>query len=90
MTTDKDSMEHVTARVKERVKEASGLLAHTYAVEKNIVKAAIARLEKVTADLERIRRIAETDAQAAERYQALTLERGRLETVIAKGRETLG
>lgn len=67
------------------------VLAHkTRESEKNILASAERRLERVTGELGELRPRVLTDHEASRRYQDLTLERGKLHTVISRARRTLG
>lgn len=66
------------------------LQARTDADERKILAAALKRHDEVQAALEQARAAAEADDAAADRYQALVLEYGQLNIVIAKARAALG
>lgn len=57
--------------------------------ERRILEAAMARLEAVDADIDRLRGRALLDEHAGQQYSALIEERGRLALVIARAREHL-
>ncbi len=73
---------HVGA-IKARLVHLSGLAEKTVTAEKAIMKAAVARREVVNRRLDAIRPKVNLDDDAAEQYQDLILERGKLDTVIA-------
>ncbi|WP_431860155.1 hypothetical protein [Azospirillum sp.] len=81
--------QHIEA-AKRRLVHLAGLAEKTAETERRILAAAEERLAAVCADLDKLRPRALTDQDAGEQYQALTLERGQLETVIARAREVLG
>lgn len=66
------------------------LLAYkTEQAERRILQAAEERLDAVQSELGTLRPRVLADADAAERYQALILERGKLQQVIARSRQHL-
>jgi hypothetical protein len=78
-------------RVRTSLTDLAGLASKTEAAERNILKAAEKRLKAVLAELER----AQPGVEAApdrtqDRYLALVRERGQLELVVSKARQTLG
>lgn len=82
------SQPHRAAAAK-RLAHLGGLAARTDAAERRILDAAEDRLRIVRAELDQLRPRALADDAAAERYQALTLESGQLDTVIANARAVL-
>ena len=70
-----------------RLTHLAGLSAETAAAEQRILDGASGRLDQVNADLETLRPRAAQDGEAGERYQALMLERGQLEQVVAASRQ---
>jgi len=64
--------------------ELAGLSMRQKRAEHSIANAAAARREEIDGNLAKLRSRALTDAAAAEEYQALVLERGRLDRVLAK------
>lgn len=59
--------------------------------ERNILARAEAAMERVQADIERLRPLAMVPgAKEADEYQQAVLDRGRLNVVIAQARRTLG
>ena len=67
----------------------SGLNERTQATEKAILSAAMARRDAVNRDIDDLRPRVNLDGGAAEQYQALILERGQLDTVIAASQAVL-
>lgn len=57
--------------------------------EKKILVAATHRLDAVNAEIDGIRKKVLTDPAASDRYQALIMERGRLQQTITKAQQTL-
>lgn len=80
---------HIAA-TRARLAHLGELAERTAATERNILAAAEDRLKAVMADLDTLRARVNLDPDAAERYAARTLERGQLETVIARARQVLG
>ncbi len=80
---------HIAA-AKTRLAHLGGLAAKAHAAEQRILEAAESRLSDVEADIAKIRPRAIADQQAGDEYQALTLERGQLATVIAAARQAIG
>lgn len=76
------SQEHIAA-ARRRLLDLEGLSRRTAAAERNIMEAAQARLDAVNADLNRVGPRALTDDAAGDEYQSLTVERGRLQNIIA-------
>ena len=85
----RQQQEHIGA-ARKRLGHLAGLAHRTEAAERAILAAATEMLEKVEADLQKLRARVHTDPDAAEQYQALTAERGQLQTIIAQARKTLG
>lgn len=81
--------QHIAA-AKTRLAHLAELSARTEATERRILAAAEERLATVAADLDSLRPRVTLDDNAARAYQDLTLERGRLEMVIAQSRRALG
>ena len=79
---------HVSA-VKSRLVHLAGLGERTATAEKAILAAAVNRRKAVNADLDTLRSKVNLDDDAAERYQALILERGKIDTVIAASQAAL-
>lgn len=79
-------------RMQDARRQLSGLqlLAYkTEQAERRILQAAEERLDAVQSEIGTLRPRALADADAAERYQALILERGKLQQVIARSRQHL-
>lgn len=74
---------------KRRLAHLAGLAATTADTERRILAAAEHRLAAVDADLGALRPRTVIDPDAADRYRALTLERGQIEIVIGRAREHL-
>lgn len=89
MTSATGRQDRHIAAAKSRLAHLGALAAKTAAAEQQILAAAESRLETVAAELERLRPRALADRAVGDRYQALTLERGRLETIIANARQVL-
>ena len=71
--------------------ELHGLAAKTEAAERRILERAEARLEEVSAAIERQRPGVEAASDSSQdRYLSLVEERGQLEIVIAKAKKILG
>lgn len=85
----RQQQEHIGAAGK-RLGHLAGLAHRTEAAERAILAHATEMLAKVEADLPKLRPRVQTDPEAASRYQELTMERGRLEQIIAQARKTLG
>lgn len=85
----RQQQEHIGAAGK-RLGHLAGLAARTDAAERKILEAAQEMLAKVEEDLPKLRARVQTDPEAADRYQALTLERGQLQQVIAQAQKVLG
>ena len=79
---DRDADKHIAA-AKTRLAHLSGLQDRTAQAEQRIHDAAVARRVDVDSDLNRLRPRVHLAGDAAEQYQALILERGQLDTVIA-------
>lgn len=77
------------AAAKRRLVHLEGLSQKTEETERRILAAAEDRLAAVSADLEKLRPRVNLDQAAADQYRELTLERGKLSTVIARAREVL-
>ena len=75
------------AGARRRLVHLAGLADKTHQTEKAILAAALDRLSAVQADLATLRPRVLVDTAAGDRYQALTMERGQLETVIARARQ---
>jgi hypothetical protein len=78
-------LEHHKA-IQNRLVKLASLGAKTDATEAKILEAAQHRLESVESQIKQTRPRAILDDKAGERYQALVLERGRLNLVIAQAR----
>lgn len=87
MPTDPTS-QHI-AGARRRLTHLAGLADRTAAAERRILDAANDRRSAVDVDLGKLRPQVDLDDSAADRYQSLTLERGRLDTVIARARQVL-
>ena len=72
-----------------RLAHLAGLAERTHDADRRILEAAQHRLAAVVADLGTLRPRVNLDDTAAARYQALTLERGQLETVIGQAAAVL-
>lgn len=81
--------EHIGA-ARQRLGHLAGLARRTELAERAILAAALDRAEKVDADLLKLRPRVHTDPAAADQYQELILEKGKLATVIAQARKHLG
>jgi hypothetical protein len=79
---------HVGA-IKVRLVHLSGLAEKTASTEKAILNASVTRREIVNNRLTALRPRVNLDAEAADQYQDLILERGRLDTVIAASHAAL-
>ncbi len=79
---------HIAA-VKLRLTHLSGLAQKSAATEQRIHDAAVARLAAVGKELDALRPQVMLEPAAADDYQALTLERGQLATVIASAQKHL-
>ena len=88
MSTPAPADRHIEA-AKRRLAHLGALSARTVETERKILAAAEDRLAAVEADRASLRSRALIDPAAADRYQALTLERGQIETVIGRAREAL-
>ena len=88
MTKIASSSDHLEA-ARARLTHLGGLSAHTAAVEGKILESAEARLSVVEQDIATLRPRVNLDGDAAEKYQALVLERGQLKIVIARAGEAL-
>lgn len=88
MPSPDPSAPHIAA-ARRRLAHLSGLRARTAAAEARILDAARARLDAVDADLVRLRPRVNTDPHAAERYQALVLERGQLHRVASQSQQVM-
>lgn len=82
MATSGVSDQHIEA-AKRRLVHLSGLSGRVARAELAIENAAARQLRTVLADLDSLRPRVNLDDAAADRYQVLTTERGRLEQVIA-------
>lgn len=86
--TDKKVGQHIAA-ARQRVAHLAGLEAGTQAAERRIATAAQTRLEKVEADLAKLRGPAQLDDTARDRFLALHAERGRLHDVMGRAQAAL-
>lgn len=77
-------LERHIAAAKAGLAQLAGLSARTAASERAIMEAAEHRLAAVNADLDKLRPRVSVDAGAADDYEALTLEFGRLQTIIGQ------
>ncbi len=84
-----DHDRHLDA-ARRRCAHLSGILAASETAERNIHAAAVERLAVVQGDIAKARARAHTDPDSADRLLALTLEAGRLHTVIGRAHDTLG
>ena len=82
-------MKNYTGSIRSKLSELYGLSEQTDAVEKKILAGAEQRLSVVNAELDKLRPRVNLDDSAADRYQDLILERGRLQEVIANARGRL-
>lgn len=73
-----------TAALRAQLTDLAGMRAAAQHADGQIVAAAAKRLDAVTADLEKLRPRVHLDEEAARRYEALTLERGRLERILTE------
>jgi hypothetical protein len=83
-------LEKHIAGTKSRLAQLAGLAARTEAAERRIAGAAEDRRAALCADLDKLRPRVHLDPGAAEQYQALVLERGQIDTVLANARRVLG
>lgn len=90
MATKRTTPDQHLDAAKRRLVHLHGLAAKTAETERRILSAAEHRLEAVRADLEKLRPRVNLDSAAADQYQSLTLERGKLELVIGRARKALG
>lgn len=74
-----------TADLQSQLSSGAGAAARADASRGKIAEAAAARLDDVRGRLNELRGRAVTDAAAGEEYEALTVESGRLEMVLARG-----
>lgn len=72
-----------TAEIQRRLSDLAGASAKVYASRLKIKEAVKARLADVRGRLDELRGNAPADAAAADEYQALTEEAGRLEMLLA-------
>ena len=87
-TATRTAEQHIDA-AKRRLAHLGGLSARTAETERRILAAASERLSAVEADIATLRPRALIDHAAGDRYQALALERGQIETVIGRARAAL-
>lgn len=80
---------HIAA-ARARLSHLGGIAARTEEAERRILDAAEERMGIVSQELAQLGPRVNLDAAAANRYQALTLERGRLGVVAAQSRQVLG
>ncbi len=85
----RQQQEHIGA-ARKRLVHLAGLARRTEVAERAILAHATEMLAKVDADLPKLRPRVHTDTEAADRYQELTMERGRLLHIIAQARKALG
>lgn len=78
------------AGARRRIAHLASLADKTDTTERAILAAATDRLEAVQAGLVTVRPRVDLDPAAADRYRALTLERGQLEGVIASAKQAIG
>ena len=80
--------QHIAA-ARSRLAHLQGLAETTAETERRILSAATERRETMGADIGKLRRRVDLDPSAADRYQELIAERGRLDTVIAQASQAL-
>ena len=81
--------DHVTA-ARRRLGHLAGLTRRAVDSEARIRDAAEKQRDAADADLNRLRPRVHLDDGAADEYQRLTLERGKLDTIAARSRQILG
>jgi len=77
--------EHIK-KIHNSLYELNALQQQTQAAEQNILEASVQRLDRINADLLKLRRRVLTDESADKQYRELILERGRLHQVVANSR----
>ena len=87
--TDPAKTEKHASAAARRLAHLAGLAAITHGAEQRILDGATERHATVQRELVQLRPRARQDLAAGDRYQALTLERGQLETVIAQAQSHL-
>jgi glutathione S-transferase len=75
-----------TSGIRQKLSELNGLSLKSQAADRRIAEAAEDRLRVVEAEIQKLRPTVLTDPSAADRYQALILERGRLQTLLSSPR----
>lgn len=78
------------AAARARLGHLARLQSRTDAVERRIYDAAQHRLDVVMTELDQLRPRLDLDADAPDRYQALTLEFGQLHIVAARAHQAIG
>ncbi len=76
-------MKEQIKKIQNSLHELNALQQKTDSVEQKILASAIQRLERINADLLKLRSRVLTDKKADKQYRELILERGRLNQVIA-------
>ncbi len=79
-------MKEQIKKIQERLHELNALQQKTDSAEQKILASAIQRLDRINAELLKLRSRVLTDKKADKQYRELILERGRLNQVIANGR----
>ena len=72
----------VRAAIRSRLSNLAGLRARADAVDEKLQEAAQKELERVSQDLDKLRPRVHLDEAAADQYQALILDRARLERIL--------
>lgn len=73
--------------MRSRLADLHGMAQQTAAVEKRLLEHSQHRLNDVMADMDKLRHRVATDQAAADAYQRLVIEFGRLQQVIANARD---
>ena len=82
------SSEHIAA-AQDRLGHLAGLANKTHHAERKILDAAEKRRASIDADLVKLVSRVYTDPAASDQYQAMVLERGRLDVIAAQSRNIL-
>lgn len=80
----------MTAGMRKSLAEVGGALRQTESQERAILKAATDRMAVIDEELGSLKAGAASDPSAAQRYQQLTMEHGRLSKVAAQSKLVLG
>lgn len=87
--TSRTSPEPHIEGAKRRLVHLAGLSGRTEEAERKIMEAAEDRLTAIDADLSKLRARVNLDGNVADRYQALTLERGQCVLVVERAKQVL-